>query len=842
MMTRRFFLNKFTVGMLVIFPHLVYSSSSHFQSSFLRGDVESDVLEKYLSQGGVVPGEYSVDVFVNGDVKSRETVAFKNDTNSNKVTACLTAELLQRNGLNLPAMISNGVLSREESEQHCLNLPDKKYFNVSYDASKLALTISVPQKYLDARLKGYVDPSQWDKGINAAFVNYGMNFNSYKNRFGGETHKQDMTFVRLQGGANLGMWRVRGDGNYIKSGGQRSHFVRNNVFVERDVTALKSQMAVGDIFSDPVLFDGVRMRGVKIGTDTGMLTPLEQGYAPVVRGVARTNATVEIKQNNYVIYQSSVSPGPFEIKDLAASGSNGDLIVTVTEADGSKTTFVTPFSALPVMIREKSYQYSLSAGKYRGYTHGQDGGRYEPDFMTTRQVYGLNNTSTIFAGALISRKYQAYNAGTGLNTRIGAFSADITHSRSERTGGSAPLVGYSTRLLYGKTFTDYGTSFTLAGYRYSTAKYRTFEEHIDEWDDKSLAGNRRRLHQKSRFDANISQILPDGWGNVYFSGSRVSYWGGDKKRDDFRVGYSNNIGRLNYNLYYSKSRTVDSGRNSRAENDSQVMLNFSVPLGDSNMSPQLTGGMSRDNNRGVTAQSGLTGYMTEDRQNYYSINVDRNAQNQYSGGGNIGTRRSFGEYSAGYSQGNNYSSYSLSAQGGVLAHSGGVTFSQPLGDGAVLIEVPGVRNVAVDQSGSVSTDFRGYAVVPYISPYRVNWFHVNASDVEQETDFENSAGRVVPRRGSITHLKFGATSGRRIQFEFFDRKGERLHFGTEVLDGFGNELGLLDHQGRILLLLTDEKGTFHLRNSGSVTCQVPWQLPEVHEGERFSRVKLTCGI
>ena len=59
------------------------------------------------------------------------------------------------------------------------------------------------------------------------------------------------------------------------------------------------------------------MTGVKLETDTSMLPVSQQGFAPVVRGIANSDAKVTIKQNGYTIYQTNVSPGPFEIRDLS---------------------------------------------------------------------------------------------------------------------------------------------------------------------------------------------------------------------------------------------------------------------------------------------------------------------------------------------------------------------------------------------------------------------------------------------------------------------------------------------------------------------------------------------
>ncbi|MET1477617.1 fimbria/pilus outer membrane usher protein [Burkholderia sola] len=43
-----------------------------------------------------------------------------------------------------------------------------------------------------------------------------------------------------------------------------------------------------------------------------------RGYAPVIRGVATSNAHVAVSQNGAVLYETNVAPGPFEINVAAA--------------------------------------------------------------------------------------------------------------------------------------------------------------------------------------------------------------------------------------------------------------------------------------------------------------------------------------------------------------------------------------------------------------------------------------------------------------------------------------------------------------------------------------------
>ena len=84
---------------------------------------------------------------------------------------------------------------------------------------------------------------------------------------------------------------------------------------------------IGDGNTPGNLFDSVPFRGVQIATDESMLPDSQQGYAPTIRGIARTNARVTVRQNGYAIYSTFVAPGAFVIDDLYPTAASGDLEV-----------------------------------------------------------------------------------------------------------------------------------------------------------------------------------------------------------------------------------------------------------------------------------------------------------------------------------------------------------------------------------------------------------------------------------------------------------------------------------------------------------------------------------
>ncbi|MGP0886154.1 fimbria/pilus outer membrane usher protein, partial [Serratia sp. CY74308] len=66
----------------------------------------------------------------------------------------------------------------------------------------------------------------------------------------------------------------------------------------------------------------------------------------------------------------------------------------------------------------------------------------------------------------------------------------------------------------------------------------------------------------------------------------------------------------------------------------------------------------------------------------------------------------------------------------------GITLSQSLGDTIALVEVPNAGNVEIINSTGVTTDWRGYAVVPYINSYHKNRINLNQQSFDDSVEIE----------------------------------------------------------------------------------------------------------
>ncbi len=254
-----------------------------------------------------------------------------------------------------------------------------------FDAQQLL--ISIPQAAVSQAARGYVPPELWDEGISAALLNYSMTGASNYAR-NNTVQDSDSQYVNLRPGINFGPWRLRNYSTYNRSSDGQDKWDTVYTYAQRNIVALKSQLTLGDSSSPSDVFDSIPFRGAQIASDDDMMPDSMKGYAPVVRGIARSNAQVIIRQNGYVIYQSYVAPGAFEITDMYPTGGSGDLYVTIKEADGSEQQLVVPYASLPVLQREGRLKFSLTSGQYRSYDSDVDKTVFSqgPPFMVCRLV------------------------------------------------------------------------------------------------------------------------------------------------------------------------------------------------------------------------------------------------------------------------------------------------------------------------------------------------------------------------------------------------------------------------------------------------------------------------
>lgn len=711
---------------------------------------------------------------------------------------------------------------------------------IEFDLAKQRLEITVPQIYLLKEARGYIPPEQWQQGITALLFNYNLSGNQDWQDSGGPSSSN---FLSLQSGGNFGAWRLRDNSFWSTSksqnGRRHSEWEHVSTWVERNVTSIKGELKAGDTNTSSDVFEALAIRGIQLISDDNMLPDSQKGFAPTIRGIAQSNARVTIRQNSYLIYQTYVPPGAFEINDLFPAAGSGDLEVTVTEMNGGETRYSVPYSTVPLLQRDGRLKYALSAGKFRNTNNEQD----QPPLFQSELAWGLPYDITLYGGTQLSENYHALALGVGKNIgTLGALSIDVTQADSTLADGS-DHSGQSTRLLYAKSFNVQGTALQLMGYRYSTEGFYTLGEtayHLMQDDSRvpdtnyqtDYHRNYNLYHaRRSKLQMSINQPIR-GWGAFYVSGAEQRYWHTDKKERLLQAGYNGSWKGINYSLAWSYNLTEG-----QPTADQRISINLSTSLSTLlGLGDRHNAWLTYNNNidkSGRTIQSiGANGTLLEANNLSYAVQQGyANRDDAINGTANINYTGQYNNLNLGYGYDRNTQQINYGASGGVVVHDEGITFSQPLGSTNILIAAPGASNVGVENSTGVKTDWRGYAVVPYASTYRRNRIALDTRSLGHHVDLDNAITEVVPTQSALVKASFDTHIGARTLMTV-SHNGKPLPFGT-ILNTPDGGSTIVGDAGQAYLSGLAQNGTLEAQwgSSDDERCQLHYYLTD----EAFSR-------
>lgn len=783
-----------------------------FNPAFLddgTSDMNVSDLSKFNQRQYQPQGVYRVEIFVNESRIKTQDIRFiekENEKGQIYLFPCFDKQSIDDFGINIDKSMDK---SMDESEVDCIDFVSRiPKAQSEFVFEKQRLNLSFPQASIRNNVRGYIPPEEWDDGINTLFTNYMIS--AYKN-------ENKNLFVNLNSGFNLGSWQFRNDANFsYNSIGEISNSKWNSVnsYVKKNLIPIKSTLLFGESTTKNDIFDGLAFTGLSLSSSEEMYPDSQQGYAPIIRGIAQTNANIIVKQNGYTIYQITVSPGPFVIEDLNPTSVSGDLKVEIEETNGTSQSFIVPYSTLPILQRQNRVRYDLTVGKNRNNYDNANTSK----FLQSTVAYGLSNRTSIYGGTQLSNNYKSGLLGVGQNLgKIGAVSFDITHSITQLNDHSEK-TGQSMRFLYAKSLLKSGTTFRLLGYRYSTQDFYTFNEAMnDRWDlnnqylpDHSESYVYSNYPRKGRFEANISHSFGGDKGSFFITGTEQNYWGTKAKNRWVQAGYSAVYKDINFSLSvsnfkydttqqddtsFSASMSFQTDAFFRKKDSNQNIFNRA------SISSSITG-----SSEGNTAfRSGISGTLLENRNLRYSLGQGvGETVNTTSLGLDYSGR--YGAIGAGYSHDSSGNQMRFNASGTAVAHSKGVTFGQYLNGTGILVEVPQASGISVDNHPGIKTDWRGYAIIPYASAYRENRISLNPNSFSDEIEIENNVSTSVPTDGAITKASFKPRIGARALISLY-HNNKPVPYVSSVIEESTSATGLVDSSGAVYLAGLPQKGT-----------------------------------
>lgn len=807
-----------------------------FNDTFLQQPGGSRIDVSRFNKGNVaLPGSYRAELYVNQAWLGRADVTLRQvGEDSRDVQPCFDRAAIERMGADLARLTPE---ASAKLDAGCVSLPDLiPDATAVFDNGEQRLDVTVPQIAMSRSARGYVDPRYWDEGVTAARLQY--NASVYHSDASGMSSTQ--SYVGLNAGFNFGGWRLRHQGNLTHDDFSGTRYQSVQTSLQRSLAPIRSQLIIGEAFTDGTMFDSFGFRGVQVASDDRMVPESQRGYAPTVRGIANSNARVQIRQGGNIIYETTVAPGAFEINDLYPTGYGGDLDVVVTEADGSVHTSRVPYAAAVNSLRPGITRYSMTVGQYRNPSL-----QSKPMMMQATVQHGISNLLTGYGGFIAAQDYTAVMAGAALNTDYGAFGADVTQAWTALQN-MADRSGQSVRLSYSKLVAPTNTNLTLAAYRYSSSGYLGMSDAMALRDlDQRGMGVLMNGIQRGRLQMTINQSLAQGYGSFYLSGSTQDYWNRSGRDTQFQAGYNNSYRRINYGVSASRQFNLGTGRW-----DTRVMLNVGIPLGKGQHAPYSMTSLTHDSTGATSLQEAVTGTLGEDNAFTYGVNAGYtgggNTSDTATVGGNVGYVSPVATLTANASTGRNYSQAGFGISGGIVAYAGGVAFTPTVGDTMAIIEARDAAGARLANGSGLRVDPWGHAIVPTLTPFATNQIEIDPKGLPISVELKTTQQNVAPTAGAIVKMKFETDNpGRAAILRANGPDGKPLPFGAEVTDAQGQSIGTVAQGGRIIARgLKAAAGRLMVSwgSGASQSCKLDYALPKANgkASKAYQTVEASC--
>jgi len=796
------------------------STDIEFNTDVLdAADRDNVDLTRFATDNFVPAGEYLLDIKINGQQIGQKKVLYVETKDQKHTQACINSDIL-----SMLALKEEARLKVEQPYEGCYNVLSIPGATLTNYAG--VLDITVPQAWMKYNDPNWTPPERWDHGIGGVLLDYSLT-GQYSRQL--DTHKDYSNLSGYgQAGANLGDWRLRGEyQTSYYSATRQFDFTMDQIYAYRPLPMMAAKLTAGEIYLDSQVFDSLRYTGLNLVSDERQLPPNLQGYAPEIRGIAKSNATVKVMQNGRLIYEMTVPAGPFNIQNLSSSV-RGTLNVEVEEQDGSVSTFQVNTANIPYLTRPGYVRYNLAMGAPSRYSHKIQG----PGFVSGDFSWGITNAWSLYGGLQTAgAEYMAVAVGIGRDlSLLGALSFDATESYSRQSDQNR-IKGTSYKLSYAKTFDEYHSAITFAGYRFSQEDFRSFSQYLNE----RYEGYQNLGREKEVYTITGNKTFwaddPNKATTLFLTYTHQNYWNrGTQNRYGMSLGRSFSVGGIRgVTTNISAYRTFYEGLS-----DDSIALTFSVPLGDNKWT-----GLDMQTNNGKT--SPMLSYA--DSSDYNNLWRMRAGLSQ-SGYGNIDgyyqRRSQYAEINSNASyQQNRYFSVGSTLRGGLTATRHGAAIhnsSATLNTARVMVNTNGVADVPLNRGKSTTNSF-GIAVIPDIVSYNSFDTRVDVDSMPETIEPSKAISTATLTEGAIGYQVFGMAQGEKMMGILRLADGTYPPFGAEVINDDGVSVSMVMEGGQAWLAGINPLETLKVIWGGKTQCQIT--IPQTIE-RNSAAVLLPC--
>ncbi|MEG0210545.1 PefC/AfrB family outer membrane usher protein [Hafnia sp.] len=736
-------------------------SAGELNLEFIQGGAKGNIPAVLSGTQKYPAGQYVVDIFMNRENLGRQVLSIIPEDAQSLCLSPVWIEMAQ-----LPIKLE-AFQPYFNAPRQCYTLDKFPGVKVDLDHSTQTLKFSIPQ----IAVRDALSSDNWDYGIPGFRLTYSGNASK-------SADNKEQIYGNFELNTNLGRWVLSGR----TSGFNGQGFSTPEATLSTAIGAIRGNVLMGKTQTASTLLPDVGFYGVALRSDSNMVPWSVRGYAPMITGVANSNARITVTQGNYTVSSQIVPPGPYALNNINPIG-NGDLTVTIEEENGSKTVRTYPVTTLPTLLRAGDFNYNVVVGE-----RANDIGKHQDVkgvFTLASLDYGFDPV-TVNSAAIIHEKYQSL--GLGLTKDLGLFgalAASVNGSRStfENTfteyDKKRTQNGVSAMVKYAKGLTN-STNLQLLTYRYTGEKYVDFSEFIP--DSLYSVDNR-----KERYEAIVTQ----SFGNSFVSASGWTQSYRNRSSDDIGANFSYSVTisqvSLSVNANYGKYHNFD-------KDDYGGSFSVSVPFSAFERPHYSTSSIGYTRSNKTTFNTGISGSVNEKVN--YSLNSGVN-RNTTSASAYAGIAFDAMQTGMSVSQSDNKTSMSISASGSVIGTGPtGLMMTREQNDTIAVVKVKDLPNIRFN--GSRPTGKDGTTVL-YVTPYGNNDIRMDTEQVPDNVELLNTVYSVVPTDRAIVYREFNHVDMKRYILRLTGRDGKPVMMGSQAKTEQGLDVGFVSNGGILLV-------------------------------------------
>jgi outer membrane usher protein len=544
--------------------------------------------------------------------------------------------------------------------------------------------------------------------------------------------------------------------------------IRGNTFFKKDFPDAMESFVIGDtLSSDGDWSRPARYLGVRWSRD--FLT--QPGYvtypSPSLKGSAALPSVVDVYINNQKQFQQTLTPGPFDYRNVPLTTGAGEVNLVVKDLLGRETVITKSFYTQNSMLKEGLSDFSLESGLFRN-NYGTLSNDYSSPFVAGTYRQGLTDDITGQSRFEAGAERQAIGADvTSVIGTLGSIHLATAVSKdSERDTGALYNVGLERR-----------TPKYLVG-----AQYKSYSKDYTPFAYSSL-----ETRPKNTFNATATVPIYKDLATSLSYVEQTSYDTTAFRNVSLTTGITLPLN-ISMSVIANKSLTTDKAW--------FAGLNFNIPLG-KDYSSSLNN--SRQNNGDIINTVNLTKNIPSGEGIGWGLNLSDDVTQQTRA--NIIVNTGSAQFSSEINQGQNNNAIRLGANGS-LGYAEGLTFAtRNIGDDSIaIVKVGDLKGIPIYNQNQIMThtNDKGLAFVK-IRPYEKAKISIDPNTLPLDVDLNETKREPVAYAKSSVLVDFSIVRLKHVLITILKADGTFVPAGAKVVVKGQEEVFYVGRRGEVYI-------------------------------------------